>query len=644
MLAATPKQIAMMHHGDVDSSKDETTVISLCRSAIKSLGLGLALHAGLGLSIHAQQPDAAPVNPDATPAARALLKEIDAVSGKAILSGEHNFPNTVSRYSDRVYELTGHYPAVFGQDFGFSAGEDKDSTLSRPAMIQEVIRQYRAGSVIALCWHAVRPTEDEPVTFRDSVQGKLTDWEFAQVLTPGTDLHARWERQVDRIAGYLRELQDAGVPVLFRPYHEMNGSWFWWGGRPGPEGTVAIYRMIFDRYVHVHHLNNLIWVWNVNAPSGNAGPVDQYWPGPNYADVVAMDIYGAFEQPYYNSMLALAGSHKPIALAEVGTMPTLELLAKQPRWAYMMMWSGSAEGSNSTAQLQAVFHAPSVIDRGDSRLPAPLPAPVNPPAPVDLAASAAAKALLAKFPASLTAAAAPMPGAGQRSQAPQIVEIPVHDPSATDVLERVRSATKAGQVSLLRWTPPSPTGGNNVPLDDFEWSELRRPGTSLHQRWTKQVEDFAHLLERLGKENIAVLVSALPAPNSDGLWWSARPGPEGSQALLREVHQSFAAHHLNNIVWVWEPATAAPSRDAARRSAPLEDFYPGPLLADVVLLDQTGPGKLQGWGLRSARELSGPKPLGLRTPSSDAGNADGVDFVVAPSGSMPVADSTSSAR
>jgi mannan endo-1,4-beta-mannosidase len=140
--------------------------------------------------------------------------------------------------------------------------------------------------------------------------------------------------------------------VLFRPYHEMNGNWFWWGGRPGANGTMAMYRMIYDRYVHVHHLNNLIWVWNVNAPSVNAGPVDQYWPGANYVDVVALDVYGAFEQSYYDSMLALADGHKPIALAEVGVMPTLDVLARQPRWTYMMMWSGFAEGANPPALLR----------------------------------------------------------------------------------------------------------------------------------------------------------------------------------------------------------------------------------------------------------------------------------------------------
>ena len=337
--------------------------------------LSAAVQSSIGVHAQSRQPDAQPVNPDATPAARALLREIDSVSGRAILSGQHNFPNTVSRYSDRIYELTGHYPAVFGQDFGFSAGEDKDSTLSRSAMIEEVIRQYRAGSVIALTWHCVRPIEDEPVTFREGILSHLSDWEFQQVLTPGTDLNQRWSRQVDVIAGYLQELQAAGVPVLFRPYHEMNGNWFWWGGRPGPNGTSALYRQIYDRYVHLHHLNNLVWVWNVNSPSVNAGPVDQYFPGAAYADIVSMDIYGSFEKTYYDSMIALAGERKPIALAEVGAMPSLKVLSEQPRWAYMMMWSGMAESSNSPEQLKALFHATNVIDRNDPRLPAPLAAP-----------------------------------------------------------------------------------------------------------------------------------------------------------------------------------------------------------------------------------------------------------------------------
>ena len=86
-----------------------------------------------------------PVNPHATPEARALLRLLDSISGQYTMTGQHNFPNDVSRWTDRAYDLTGKYPALFGQDFGFSAGDDKDSIESRPAMIAEVKRQYKNG-------------------------------------------------------------------------------------------------------------------------------------------------------------------------------------------------------------------------------------------------------------------------------------------------------------------------------------------------------------------------------------------------------------------------------------------------------------------------------------------------------------------
>lgn len=63
-------------------------------------------------------------------------------------------------------------------------------------------RQYLNGAVVTLTWHEVRPTDDEPVSFRDSVEGHLTDFEWSELLTPGTDLYNRWCAQVDVIAGF----------------------------------------------------------------------------------------------------------------------------------------------------------------------------------------------------------------------------------------------------------------------------------------------------------------------------------------------------------------------------------------------------------------------------------------------------------
>jgi mannan endo-1,4-beta-mannosidase len=612
----------------------------------RRLSLAFVLCLGTACAGYAQIPDAQPVNPDATPAARALLHDLDTISGHATIAGQHNFPNTVSRYSDRVYDLTGKFPGIFGQDFGFAAGDDKDSTLGRPSMIDEVIREYRSGAVIALTWHAVRPTDDEPVTFRDSVQGHLTDWEWQQVLTPGTDLNNRWRRQVDRIAGYLKELQDAGVPVLFRPYHEINGNWFWWGGRPGPNGSAALYRQLYDRYVHIHHLNNLVWVWNVNSPNGtSAGPVADYFPGAAYADVLTMDIYEPYRPDFYSSMVALADPiHKPIALAEVGAMPSLDTLAQEPRWAYFMMWSGMAEGYNTPDQLQATFHATNIINRGDPRLSAPLPAPTAPPGPGDVQAGAEVRALLGKLAeakgngtlAGQTVAESANPASAEvqaivaaTGKMPAVVELDLT--GATDaktLLAQVRGATQQGQLVLLRWTPPRPSDNAATgALTDFEWQQLLEPGTDLNRRWEAQADAAAALLRPLADAHLAVLWSPYPASNATSPapnaafppsnakvtvnWWAGRPGPAGSRELYLKLHERLTGHgNLHNLAWVWE---AAPPSFIPGGNNGLEDFFPGALYIDAMTLDTETLGGGRRFPLdRLLSQFAGGKPFGVR--------------------------------
>lgn len=308
-------------------------------------------------------PDAEPVNPEATPEARALLRKICAISGRFTLSGQQNFPEDLARSSERVQQLTGFFPAIFGQDFGFCDFGDR-----RARMIAEVVRQHRAGAVIALTWHAPSPAIEPAASYEESVPSKLTDAQWADLLTPGTELYTRWAGQVDEIATWLRQLAAAQVPVLFRPYHEMNARWFWWNGRAGERGSAALYRQLFDRFVRVHHLNNLMWVWNVNAPSAYAGPIERYYPGQDCVDILTMDNYGGFWRSFYERMLALAGS-RPIALAEVGAVPPPAILAVQRRWAYFMIWRGFEE-KNAPDRLRAIFHAANVLSRDDTRLAA----------------------------------------------------------------------------------------------------------------------------------------------------------------------------------------------------------------------------------------------------------------------------------
>jgi mannan endo-1,4-beta-mannosidase len=126
------------------------------------------------------------VNPDTLPEARQLLEYFYAVRGKHILAGQHNYPGTLSAYTDEVFELTGRFPVIWGQDFGFTA-EGKDGIVHRDAIIQEAIKRYQQGYIVTLMWHAVRPTDNEPNGWKSSVQNELeqarTLYKDSRVLT-----------------------------------------------------------------------------------------------------------------------------------------------------------------------------------------------------------------------------------------------------------------------------------------------------------------------------------------------------------------------------------------------------------------------------------------------------------------------------
>lgn len=289
-------------------------------------------------------------NHNATPEAKALLKFLQNISGKYILTGQHNFPNAKSKNSEFASKYIGKTPIIFSTDFGFAKDGDKDSYLARKDIVNEAIKQFRAGYIVEIMWHAVPPTADEPVVFQSpfgkaspdslaSVQGKLLDQQFKDLLTPGTKIYNHWCAQVDSIAFYLKILQDAHVPILWRPYHEMNGDWFWWGGRQGKKGTAALYRQLFDRFVNYHKLKNLIWVWSVDRPGKPERNFSYYYPGSDYVDVLSLDVYGKdFNQAYYDSLAELSKG-KVLALAEVGNPPTVDILKSQPLWAYYITWA-----------------------------------------------------------------------------------------------------------------------------------------------------------------------------------------------------------------------------------------------------------------------------------------------------------------
>ena len=300
-----------------------------------------------------------PTTAGATAGAVELLELLHDLSGRAVLAGQHNQPVHGSEWSRWAAVTGGATPALWGQDIGFSAPGTLDGVDRRDANVAEAIAWHRLGAVITYTWHAVCPVDDEPVEFEGGVLRPFARADFEAVLDPGSTLHRRWLGHVDVAAAVLRRLQDAGVPVLWRPYHEMNGPWFWWGGQP--DLFVRLWRQVRERLVDHHGLRNLVWVWSPNSAYGSAGPFAPFFPGHDVVDALAVDTYGGhWEREHHDALLDLADG-RPIGLGEVGELPPPELFAEQPRWCWFMGWPDIVATANTPEQVRALYSAPRTV-------------------------------------------------------------------------------------------------------------------------------------------------------------------------------------------------------------------------------------------------------------------------------------------
>lgn len=299
-----------------------------------------------------------PVNPRATPEARALLAYLYSVNGKVTLTGQHNQMPRMGVISEKVEEITGKYPLVWGGEWGFSdARNNTDDIKYRPKLLDQMRAQHKAGRILVMTYHQASPTVGEPCLFRGGVQLKLTDAEWDEILTKGTRLHRVWEEHVDRLAAALASLRDDRIPVIFRPYHEMNGGWFWWGGNA--LRFKALWLMTYNRYVNHHRLDNLLWAWNPDKPYPG---VEDFYPGDATVDLLGTDIYPdpnrkeTYPQEWYDRMKGLAGA-KPLALSENSVLPDPAMFDRQP-WTYFMAWDNMVFGANTEARMREVFADP----------------------------------------------------------------------------------------------------------------------------------------------------------------------------------------------------------------------------------------------------------------------------------------------
>ena len=282
-----------------------------------------------------------PVNPNATEPARKLLEYLVNTAGNKILSGQHTQTIPMEEYN-LIHEKTGHYPKVVGFEMlSYSPNinyEDASeecltevyenrNTLEKAMEIAET-----TDSILCFCFHWFSPIGGRDKAF----YSKHTDFDARKVLVEGSDERNAFYSDLEKIAAELKPFKEKDIPILWRPFHEVEGTWFWWGAQGG-EVAKEMYKMMYELFVNEYHLDNLLWVWS--------SPTAESYPGDEFVDVIGWDIYLPEKeytdyQDRYEELIKNTTTNKVPAITEVGYIPDIDKLSKSRiPWAYFMTWS-----------------------------------------------------------------------------------------------------------------------------------------------------------------------------------------------------------------------------------------------------------------------------------------------------------------
>ena len=241
------------------------------------------------------------------------------------------YAEMVNSTLDSFFEASGQYPGILGLDIR-QANLASVGAAGRARIAAELAAYAEKGGIVTASAHFANPLNGNPdvESYRGSLGG---DDKWAELVTDGTELNASFKKELDGIADFLGMLKEYGVPVIWRPLHEMNGSWFWFctgqidqNGkefRISSESIVNLWKYIYNYFTEERGLDNLLWEYspNISNDADGGGSALYAYPGGDYVDLVGMDWYSdgdfsIFENtPTYSDLLATG---KIVSLAEFG--------------------------------------------------------------------------------------------------------------------------------------------------------------------------------------------------------------------------------------------------------------------------------------------------------------------------------------
>jgi beta-mannanase len=272
----------------------------------------------------------------------------DAGNSNKIITGQNlgdGLAHINTNYNNLIVDLekqTGEFVAIAGIDYEYA----KRHTPEELKQINHwLIDHWNKGGLVTISWHSWSPFNTGNCRNRNDVN--LTD-----LLDPLTPSHETWRENLDRIADALQHLHDNGVIVIWRPLHEMNGNFFWWGYQD-KEGFINLWRDMYDYFTNEKGLDNLIWSYSANRfidPTWSK-EVMHYYPGNDYVDIVGIDVYDndlhtIISKKDYNDLISTgktftiseAGPNTSTTDGQFDNLKYLRIKENYPKVAYFLTW------------------------------------------------------------------------------------------------------------------------------------------------------------------------------------------------------------------------------------------------------------------------------------------------------------------
>jgi mannan endo-1,4-beta-mannosidase len=239
------------------------------------------------------------IDPRATAETKALYKNLAAISGKQVLFGHqhateygHGWAGEENR-SD-VRSVTGSHPAVIGVDFSGLSGRPVNEIEKTKQLLKKNIGDtYNRGGITTVAWHFSNPVSAGGFYWVDTVSKPAVKY-----ILPGGSHHSGYKKilqTIGELAVSIKGSDGKTVPMIFRPYHEFDGNWFWWGrAHCTADEFKQLWRFTVSYLRDSLQVHNFIYAFSPDCLFTNEAQFLERYPGDEWVDMVGMDDYADF--------------------------------------------------------------------------------------------------------------------------------------------------------------------------------------------------------------------------------------------------------------------------------------------------------------------------------------------------------------